>query len=55
MKKKDLLSDLDIIHENLVCAEVDADNPILRSKIKGISKQLFNLINHLDDLYESNT
>jgi hypothetical protein len=52
-KTKDLLVDLDMIYDNLLLAEEDADNPILKSKIKGISKQLFNLINHLDDLIQN--
>lgn len=52
-KTRDLLADLDMIHENLLHAVEDADNPILKGKIKGISKQLSNLINHLDNLIQN--
>lgn len=46
---KELLTDLDVIHENLLHAVEDADNLILKGKIRGIRKQLFNLIKHLDN------
>ena len=31
----------------------DADNPILKGKIKGVSQQLFNLITHLEELIQN--
>lgn len=50
---KDLLADLNVIHESLLQAVEDADNPILKGKINGINKQLSNLIYHLDDLIQN--
>ncbi|UYZ21742.1 hypothetical protein [Mesobacillus jeotgali] len=48
-KTKDLIVDLDMIHESLLNAKEDADNPILKGKIGNISNQLSNLIKHLDN------